>query len=174
MQKDHSGHRTSAQVYPLCYLAVDMRTPTNVGSLFRVADALGAERIYLTGKSIVPPNSKLRKTSRSTEKQVAFEYVKDALETAIELRNRGYRIICLEITSSSIDLEQLPVNHEDRVCLVLGSEKDGIPQGLLDIADAAVHIPMLGHNSSMNVTVACAIATYEITRKLPLARTTLN
>lgn len=171
MQTDHSAHSASLGKYPLCYLAVDMRTPTNVGSLFRVADALGVEKVYLTGRSIVPPNSKLRKTSRATEKQVVYEYAPDAVETAKNLRERGYKIICLEITSDSIALDQLSVRKDDRVCLILGSEKDGIPRSLLDLADATTHIPMLGTNSSMNVAVACAIATYAISGQLQAYKT---
>ena len=54
----------------------------------------------------------------------------------------------------------------DRVCLVVGAENTGVCQALLDASDATVHIPMRGHNSSMNVANACAIATYEIARRL--------
>ena len=54
----------------------------------------------------------------------------------------------------------------DRVCLVVGAENAGVCQALLDASDATVHIPMRGHNSSMNVANACAIATYEIARRL--------
>lgn len=166
MQTDHSEHSPSAEKYPLCYLAVDIGTPTNVGGLFRCADAMGVECIYLTGKSITPPNSKLRKISRSTDKHVPYHYEKDALDTARKLSALGYRLVCLEITSNSIELEQLSVCREDRICLVLGSEKDGIPPELLGMAEVTTHIPMHGTNSSMNVAAACAIATYEITRKL--------
>ncbi|SDZ91681.1 TrmH family RNA methyltransferase [Microbulbifer marinus] len=166
MQKDHSAHRPSSQHYPLCYLAIDIRTPTNVGGLFRIADALAIEKIYLAGNSLTPPNSKLRKISRSTEKHVAYAYKENALETARHLKSLGYRLVCLEITSSSIELDQLSVGAQDRICLVLGSEKDGIPHELLALADATVHIPMYGTNSSMNVAAACAIATYDITGKL--------
>ncbi|WP_193161267.1 TrmH family RNA methyltransferase [Microbulbifer hainanensis] len=168
-QTDHSAHRATPENFPLCYLAIDMRTPTNVGSLFRIADALGVEKIYLTGESITPPNSKMRKTSRATEKQVNYAYCQDPLAVAQKLRSDGYRLACLEITSDSIPLKQLSAGPGERICLILGSEKDGIPQDLLALADSTVHIPMHGNNSSMNVTVACAIATYEITNRMTSA-----
>ena len=54
----------------------------------------------------------------------------------------------------------------DRLCLVVGAEDAGVCQSLLDASDATVHIPMRGHNSSMNVASACAIATYDIGRRI--------
>ncbi|MFA0811824.1 TrmH family RNA methyltransferase [Microbulbifer epialgicus] len=166
MQKEHSDHTPGKHKFPLCYLATDIRTPSNVGGLFRIADALGVERIYLAGESLVPPNSKIRKVSRSTEQLIPYQYECDALKIAQRLKAEGYRIICLEITSSSVELSQTPVEEGDKVCLVLGSEKAGVTEELLEIADATVHIPMQGVNSSMNVTSACAIASYELLRKI--------
>ncbi|BBM02380.1 TrmH family RNA methyltransferase [Microbulbifer sp. GL-2] len=166
MQKEHSDHTPGKHHFPLCYLATDIRTPSNVGGLFRIADALGVEMIYLAGKSLLPPNSKIRKVSRSTEQRVPYQYVSDAVQVAQQLREKGYKIICLEITSGSIELNQAPVVMDDKVCLVLGSEKDGVAGDLLEIADSIVHIAMQGVNSSMNVTSACAIASYELLRKI--------
>ncbi|MCO1334366.1 hypothetical protein MO867_08435 [Microbulbifer sp. OS29] len=152
----------------MCFLATNIGTPSNVGGLFRIADALGVEKIYLTGESLVPPNSKIRKISRSTEKYVPYEYRQSALDTAQMLRDRGYRLICLEIASNSIELRQLPILHNEKVCLILGSEKDGVGTALLKMVDTIVHIPMLGVNSSMNVASACAIATYVILDKMAM------
>ena len=167
-----SGDGPSSIKFPLCYLAIDFRTPTNVGALFRIADALGIESIYLTGTSITPPNPKLKRLSRSTEKSVPFSYRESALETARELRELGYRLVCLEICPGSIELDQLVVAPADKICLILGSEREGIPTGILDIADVTTHIPMRGINVSMNVATACAIASYEVTRKLQVLRAT--
>ncbi|USD20501.1 TrmH family RNA methyltransferase [Microbulbifer variabilis] len=166
MQKEHSDHSPSKHNFPLCYLATDIRTPSNIGGLFRIADALGVEKIYLAGDSLLPPNSKIRKVSRSTEQHIPYQHEEDALKAALALREEGYRIICLEITSRSVELGQAPVVEGDKVCLVLGAEKDGIASEILEIADATVHIPMHGVNSSMNVTSACAIASYELLRKM--------
>lgn len=140
----------------------------NVGSLFRIADALGVERIILTGRSPAPPNSKLRKTSRATEKYVPYSHAADPVPILQELKASGYRIISLELTSASIDIRKLDVGASDRICLVLGSENSGISQALLDLSEQTVHIPMLGQHSSMNVATACAIATFEISRLLSI------
>jgi tRNA G18 (ribose-2'-O)-methylase SpoU len=172
-QLDHSQHRVTNHTFPLCFLTHDIDLPMNIGSFFRIADALGVEKIYLSGTSPVPPNSKIRKTSRSAENHVPYERIEDPTELLRNLRERGYRIISLEITSSSIDLAKLAIATNDKICLILGAENAGICQALLDASDLAVHIPMLGQNSSMNVAAACAIATYDIARRLAHERQTL-
>lgn len=144
----------------------DIDIPMNVGSLFRIADALGIEKIYLTGSSLAPPNAKIRKTSRATEKFVPFSRQSNPLDILKKLKSQGYTIISLEITTSSMDINDLLLAGTEKICLVLGSESSGISQELLDSSDVTVHIPMLGQNSSMNVANACSIAAYEIMRKI--------
>ena len=151
--------------HPLCFLAHDVELGLNIGHLFRIADALGVERIYLSGRSAVPPDSKIRTTSRSAEKYVPFVYEANPLEIVDRLKREAYEIISLEITSSSIDIIELAIAKSQRVCLILGAENAGVSQELLDASDQTVHIPMRGQNSSMNVATACAIATYEIVRR---------
>lgn len=162
----HADHKTSALQYPLCFLAHDIDVPMNIGSFFRIADALGVEKIYLTGRSVTPPNPKIRKISRSAEKYVPYAYASDPLAVVETLRAAGYTIISLEITSTSISVDTLEVGNNEKICLILGSENEGISQALLDQSDVTVHIPMMGINSSMNVANACSIAAYDIIRRL--------
>ena len=165
IQLDHNAHKAGSMKFPLCFLANDIDVPMNIGSFFRIADALGVEKIYLTGKSVTPPNQKIKKTSRSTEKYVEYAYEADPVEVIEKLKGSGYKIISLEITSSSMDIDALELDGKERICLILGSENHGISQNLLDHSDKTVHIPMLGINSSMNVANACSIAAYEIIRR---------
>ncbi|MBN8922592.1 MAG: hypothetical protein BGP10_11195 [Rhodanobacter sp. 68-29] len=165
-QLDHRAHQSTPAKHALCLLAHNVQRPANIGSLFRLADALGMEKIYLTGRSCTPGHPKARKAARTTEQRVPFEQADDPLPLVAALKRAGYRIVSLEISSGSIDLDRLPVAPGDRICLVLGNESAGVCQALLDASDATVHIPMHGANSSMNVASACAIAAYVITGKL--------
>ena len=165
LQLDHSSHRGTGTL-PLRLLAHDVGIAANVGALFRLADALGVEHLHLSGGSPVPPDAKIRKTSRSAERHVAWSHAADPLAVVAMLRSERWRVVSLELSTRSIPVDALPVAPGDRVCLVLGAEDAGVCQALLDASDATVHIPMRGHNSSMNVATACAIATYEIARRL--------
>jgi len=166
IQLDHHHHIPSSKKYPLSFLAHNIDIPMNIGSLFRVADMFGIEKIYLSGSSPTPPNSKIRKTSRATEKYVSFSYQADPFPLIQQLKSEGITIISLEITSVSIDVRELSVGNHSKICLILGSESKGVCQELLDVSDQTVHIPMLGNCSSMNVAIACSIATFQITEKL--------
>jgi tRNA G18 (ribose-2'-O)-methylase SpoU len=152
---------TDTDTISLCFLLDNMRSPFNVGSLFRIADALGVEKLWLTGQTIRPPNDKIRKNSRATDKSVAYEYRADALSLIAELKSSGYKIVSLELTSESIPLHQLQLD-QPKICLILGSENEGVAPELLAASDAIVMIPMQGQNESMNVATAAAIAAYSI------------
>ncbi|GAA4350310.1 TrmH family RNA methyltransferase [Kangiella taiwanensis] len=144
-------------------LAHNITVPMNVGSLFRISDALGVEKIYVSGDTPIPPNNKIRKTSRSTEKYVPYETVENLVELINRLKEENYTIIALEITSDSVPLQEIQLGKTQKVCLILGSENTGVSEELLKLSDITTHIPMLGHNSSMNVATACGIAVYSLT-----------
>jgi len=176
-QLKHDDHQPSAFKFPLNIIASDIRSPQNVGSLFRLCDALGIEKLFLCGDTPAPPNTKISKTSRSTEKHVLFEKYENAAELVSALKESDALIISLEITSSSLAISSQEFNsafdNGKPVYLILGSEKTGVSESLLALSDFSAHIPMRGNNSSMNVSSAASIACYQITKnmqaKTPLA-----
>jgi len=165
VQLDHASHR-GAGALPLRLLAHDVDLAANVGTLFRIADALGVEHLHLTGSSPRPPDPKIRRSARSAERHVAWSHAADPLAVVGQLKAQGWRVVALELSTHSIALHELVVAPGERVCLVLGAENAGVSPALLAAADATVHIAMRGHNSSMNVASACAIAAYEIGQRL--------
>jgi len=170
IQLNHADHKQTNIKFPLSIIANDISSPLNVGSLFRLCDAMGVERLYLCGQIPLPPNSKISKTSRSTEKYVNYESHADAEALIKTLKKSGAFIIALEITSSSITIDSAEfrqaVTDNKSICLILGSEDAGVSEYLLSLADITVHIPMYGNNSSMNVISAASIACFEIIRNL--------
>lgn len=166
VQLGHAAHVPSSKSFPLSLLAADVTDPTNIGGLFRLADALGVRHIYLTGASTTPRNPKVRRSARATQQYVPWSYAQDALGLIKDLKSSGQRIVALEITSASVDIRRVAILPNVPIVLIVGSESQGIAQVLLDESEQAVHIPMLGQNSSMNVVVASAIAVFEITKEL--------
>lgn len=168
VQLTHEEHHRSDTRFPLYIIANDINGPLNVGGLFRLSDALGIERLYLCGDTPAPPNAKINKTSRSTEKFVDYETHADAEKLVEELKATGAFIVALEITSSSIAISSgefaRAMQQKRPVCLILGSENIGVSDTLLSLSDITTHIPMHGNNSSMNLVSAASIACFEITR----------
>ncbi len=170
IQLSHEEHQQTGIKFPLSLFANDINDPLNVGGLFRLSDALGIEMLYLCGDTPTPPNTKIKKTSRSTENNVAFKYHADAATLVKALKTSGALIVSLEITSSSISIGSdeftKAISNRRPICLILGSENTGISETLLSLSDITVHIPMHGANSSMNIVTATSIACFEITRVL--------
>ena len=169
-QLTHADYKPSDKKFPLCIIANDINSPLNIGSLFRLCDALGIERLYLCGDTAIPPNTKISKTSRSTEKTVDYEYHADAEKLVSTLKIAGALVIALEITSASIAINsekfKASIKNNKDICLILGSENSGVSNDLLALSDITTHIPMFGKNSSMNVISAASIACFEISKNL--------
>jgi len=138
----------------------DIRSAHNVGAMFRTADGAGVDKIYLTGYTARPPHPQLDKVSLGAEKWTPWEYRRQAWRVFQELREKGYNIVALEKTKTSSDI--FPWKPKFPLALVVGNEKTGVTKSLLKYCDRAVHIPMIGKKSSLNVSVAAGIAIYKI------------
>lgn len=154
--------------YPLNLWAIDMEKPDNVGALFRLADALGIAKIYLVGTSVSPPNKKLTKVARSTESSISWEYLNhpEALKYLAQSTQRSEINLGLELTQKSVDLRSYELDSNNSYHLILGNEIHGVPPEYLQLCDQCLHINMHGQNSSMNVTMAAGIASYQICSQL--------
>jgi len=168
MQLDHYSSKFVKKKFPIVLVADQVLRPTNVGSLLRLADAFGIEKLILGGPPI-ELNRKVWNTSRATEKVVAFEQTIDTLFELQKLRSEGYLLMGLEITSTSTPLTKIEFKKSQKIALVVGAERYGISENILNILDDCYHIEMYGQNSSMNVAQATSIALYELTKKLHYA-----
>jgi tRNA G18 (ribose-2'-O)-methylase SpoU len=164
MQTTHAQNKFKPKKFPIVLVCDKIRTPENIGMIFRVAESFGVEEIILDKESPSPADRSVKRISRDANKQVKFE-VSDNLPGEIEkLKLGNYQVFALEITSDSKPVTQLKIKKE-KIVLVLGAERNGISRQLLELCDEAVHIDMYGNNSSMNVVNALSVALYEITNK---------
>tara|TARA_R100000935_G_C2839075_1_gene169960 strand:- start:4719 stop:5165 length:447 start_codon:yes stop_codon:yes gene_type:complete len=136
----------------------------NIGSLFRLADAFNIEQIIFSGTPINLKSNRLRRTARGTFENVIFDHTENISETIKSYRQKGYEPVALEITSDSIPLNELTIKTDSKILLIVGNERHGISQLVLDLVGTKVHIPMFGNNSSMNVSQATGIALYEFSK----------
>lgn len=79
------------------------------------------------------------------------------------LKKEGYAVVGLEQTSTSVSLEK--VRLPERMVLLLGHEKIGIPSELLQLVDLVVEIPQMGIIRSLNVHVSGAMFLWEYTKQ---------
>lgn len=145
----------------LCDRMTDFR---NIGSMFRIADAARLEKIFFYQCDINFEHKKITKVARSTNQYVDFEIIND-IQLIANLK-KDYEIIALDKTSESIDYTTFQQKDSTKkILLIIGSEKFGVNDELLKITETAIHLPMLGVNTSMNVSVATGIAVFYLLQK---------
>ena len=140
----------------------NVRSAWNVGAIFRTADGLGLKRLYLCGITPTPEAEALRKTALGADRTVAWQYRRDGVIQAKELKAQGAKLVAVELDQDSQPLSQTTVGRDQRNVLVFGNEVCGIDPGILKLCDQIVHIPMRGRKQSFNVEVAFAIAAYAL------------
>lgn len=136
----------------------------NIGSFFRLADALAVEKICLCGPVVTPPNIKIHRASIGTWKWVPWEQYPNTKDCINQLKKEGYQIIACEQTKDSVNY--LDAKYKFPVAIIAGSESFGISKEVLKLVDKVVEIPMFGVNISLNVLVATSIISFDVVSKL--------
>jgi len=172
---------------PMYFILENIYDTYNIGGLFRLADALAIEKMYICGESEIPPNSKIKKASIGTYKVVPWEYKKTAVEAIQELKSKfeaqntkqiqnsnfensklfrnskfGFRISIIAVEQAKNSVPYTKADYTSPVALILGNETYGVTEETLKLADQIVEIPMWGINKSLNVIVSAAIVSYYI------------
>ncbi len=164
-QLNHYNTTFTKKIFPIVLVCDHVTNAPNIGSLFRIADAFGVEKIIFCGEGITI-GRKVTKTSRATEKFVNHEFNTSTKQMVDALINSGYQILALEITANSTPIHNYKLDGTKPIALIIGDENFGISEPILNKANQTIHIDMFGNNSSMNVVQATNIALYEITKQL--------
>lgn len=129
-----------------------IRSPFNVGSIFRSADSFGIKKIILVEGTASPEHPRARRTSRGCIDTVEWVYMTEE-ETVEYLKNTYTEIVALELGGQDVNR----YGYRPQGAAVLGSEEFGISPGILACCTSRVSIPMAGTKGSLNVSVAAGI-----------------
>ena len=142
----------------------NIRSAYNVGSIFRTADGAAARHLHLCGITATPKHAKVHKTALGADGRIPWTHNRNALDTAIALKQQGYILWALEETpqAESLYTADLTVPDGRPLLLILGNEKTGVDPAILSQCHRILALPMFGHKNSLNVAVACGIALYHI------------
>jgi TrmH family RNA methyltransferase len=146
---------------PLLVVAAGLQDPGNIGTLLRSAEAFGSTGVLTLPGTVSQWNSKALRASSGS----AFRLPLLALsqEEAVSLlRQRGLRLLATTVSGGdSLDI----VDLRQPLALLIGNEGSGLPQSLLDEADACITIPCPGPVESLNAAVAASVLLYEASRQ---------
>ena len=132
----------------------------NIGSAFRLADAFNINGIIIITKNELDWK-KISKTARNCETYIPYTVYNNVNDALLFLKQNSYMPINIEITSTSKPLRDVNFSKYGKVALIVGNEKSGISDEMLNKVPTSCHIEMYGNNSSMNVSTALAIALYK-------------
>lgn len=149
------------------YLVLDNIVDTyNIGSFFRLADAIAAKKMYLCGNMEYPPSSRIHKAAVGTENWVLWEKRDSTSEVVKELKNKGVQIIAVEQHPKAISYKVLSTKVRFPCAIVVGNETTGVNPQVLKQSDLIVELPMFGVNRSFNVWGCTAVVLYKILESL--------
>lgn len=150
------------------YLVLDEVIDTyNIGSLFRLADAVGVAKIFLCGKMDYPPSSRVHKAAVGTENWVPWIKYKSAIDAVKDLKKKGVQIISVEQHPQSTNYRELQHKLQFPCAILVGNESSGVRKEVLRSSDIIVELPMYGINRSFNVWGSAAVILYKILESLP-------
>lgn len=150
---------------PVCIVLDNVRSLHNVGSAFRTADAFRMEKIFLTGITGTPPHREIHKTALGSTESVAWEYAEKTETILSKLTSEGYKIIAVEQTNESIELQKFQIQKDEKLAFVFGNEVNGVSEEAMALADVAIEIPQSGTKHSLNISVCLGIVMWELAKQ---------
>ena len=149
---------------PLLLVAIDGVTdPGNLGAILRCCDGAGVDAVILPRHRAVHVTPTVAKSSAGAIEYLNMCVVGGLPSALTEMKQAGVFIVGLDDAAEK-NIFEIGETAKESICLVLGAEGAGMSRLARERCDLLVNIPMLGSLSSLNVSVAAALATYEIVR----------
>ncbi|WP_062349774.1 23S rRNA (guanosine(2251)-2'-O)-methyltransferase RlmB [Bacillus kwashiorkori] len=151
----------SANETPFFLILDELEDPHNLGSIMRTADACGVHGIIIPKRRSVGLTTTVAKASTGAIEHIPVVKVTNIARTMDELKEKGIWIVG---TDASAKIDYRKMDGQLPIALVIGSEGKGIGRLNKQKCDFLIHLPMRGHVTSLNASVAAALLMYEVYR----------
>jgi len=136
--------------------------PRNLGAVLRSAEAAGADGVVIPERHSAGLSEAAARTSAGALEHVRVARVGNLAQAIEAMKARGLWVVGYDAEAKerwdAVDLRR-------PIALVLGGEGRGIRRLVREKCDHLVSLPLFGHVSSLNVSVAAGIAVYEVVRQ---------
>ena len=147
---------------PFILLLDELEDPHNLGSILRTADASGVQGIIIPKRRAVGLTATVAKSSTGAIEHVPVVRVTNLSRTIEELKERGVWIAGTDAKGSQ---DYRRMDGTMPLGIVIGSEGRGMSRIIKEKCDFLFHLPMVGHVTSLNASVAASLLMYEVYRK---------
>ena len=139
------------------YLVLEgVQDPGNVGTLLRSAAAFGFDAVVLGPGCASPLSPKTLRSSMGAAGRLPTLHSADLPAALAQLRSRGVTTLAAALYRSR-PLDEAGNDFPHGVCVVIGSEGQGLTQQTVEACDMAVRIPMTDRVESLNAAVAGSV-----------------
>ena len=142
--------------------------PRNLGAIMRSAECAGVRAIVIARDRTVGITPIVVKSSAGAWVHLRIARCGNVAQALTALKAAGYWVVAL---APAGDLSIYDLDTSRRLAFVLGSEGRGVREIVKKSADFIAGIPMRGRIESLNVSVAAAVALFEVARRRAAART---
>ncbi len=156
VDKENRLDVSKRSIFPISVVLDRIRSPFNVGSMFRTSDSFGVEKILLTTPCADVEHPRTLRSAAGCTKSVP--YTTGSPVTILE-EIRDKPVFALELGGNDIGSFSFPRHG----VMIVGSEELGVSGDLLSLAKSSlgvVSIPLFGTKGSLNVSTAFSIAMY--------------
>ncbi|WP_425059786.1 Putative TrmH family tRNA/rRNA methyltransferase [Sporomusa carbonis] len=147
---------------PFLVLLDELSDPHNVGAILRTADATGVHGVLIPKRRSCPLTQTVAKTSAGAVEHVPVARIGNVAQTLKSLKKRGLWVVGADMDGTQNYYE---ADLSGPVVIVVGSEGEGMGRLTKEACDFIVRIPMRGHITSLNASVACSLLLYEVLRQ---------
>lgn len=146
---------------PFFMILDELEDPHNLGSILRTADAVGAHGIIIPKRRAVGLTAIVAKASTGAIEHVPVHRATNLAQVIDELKKRGVWIAGTDAKEST-DYRRMDATLP--LAVIIGGEGKGMGRLMRDKCDFLYHMPMIGHVTSLNASVAASLLMYEVYR----------
>ncbi len=147
---------------PFVIVCDEISDPHNLGAIIRTAECVGVHGIVIPKRRSAGLTSIVGKTSAGAVEHMAVARVSNLTAAIKELKERGLWVYG---TAADAPAGMWQTNLTGPICVVIGSEGDGMGRLVTENCDVLVSIPMHGKVNSLNASAAASILMYEVLRQ---------
>lgn len=146
---------------PFVVILDNLSDPHNFGSIIRACECAGVDGIIIGRNRQVAVNDTVVRTSAGAAMHMKIARVTNINNAIKQLQDAGVWVYALDMDGQEITA----TNLTGSVAIVVGSEGDGISAYTKKCCDGVVSLKLKGKVNSLNASVACGIAVYEVVRQ---------
>lgn len=165
-RKERFDEVMAQRINHLQIVVEDLYQAHNASAVLRSCDCFGVQYVhFIENKNTMKVSSDIALGAEGWVSIKKHNGAENNTRACLQkLKDEGFRIIATTPHKNNVTIDQLPVDK--KMVLVFGTEKEGISEDVMEMADEFVKIPMYGFTESFNISVSAALCMYELTTRI--------